>query len=829
MTLCQQAGCSGTIAADGYCDTCGFAASHQPAAAASPPPAPAAATTPPPPGAPRAAAPVGAPVAGNACRQPGCGGSIAGDGYCDTCGMAAAAAAPAAAPTPSSSSAALVTAASLAAPAPPALSSRLAQTGATSATRRSSASLRTSTTQTALGLGLVNVTPTAVGDPERAVMTSEKIQTVLGEVPEEERHCNACGRPVGRAQGGEPGRITGFCGSCRTPFDFVTNMPSLQAGELVAGQYNILGPIAHGGMGWIYLGRDKAVADRWVVLKGLLNEDDEDAIASAVAERQFLARIEHGSVVNIYNFVTWGGAGYIVMEYVGGQSLNSKLKQRRRENGGQPHPLPVAEAIAYMLGVLPALGYLHDLGLIYNDLKPANVMATGDSVKLIDVGGVMQIDDHGAAIFGTQGFQAPEVPTIGPSIASDLYTVGRTLAVLTLKFKYHEGQFQYSLPSQVDEPLFQQWESFYRFLLKATAPHPDDRFQSADEMMLQLTGVLREVVAITDGTPRPAPSSLFYGDRLTDVLVDASAETTVVEPEWSALPLPRIAATDAASAFLMDLPDDDPQRAVDSINAALDERRIEPSMEVALVQAHALVEIGRDPTAILTQTASIDPWEWRTQWIYALADLRDGKAAEAAEGFSSVWTDLPGEIAPKLAVALSAEVAGDYARAAGLYASVVATDPTYVSASFGLARCRAADGDRTGAAAAYGQVPASSSSYTEAQVASTRTMVLERPATDIPTAEELAGAASTIERLQLDAAERARLATEILEKALHGLEAGKITGRNDVTLFGSPLNEDGIRRGLESGYRELARVAPTSAERFALIDRANTIRPRSLF
>jgi len=808
MTLCHQPGCGGTIAADGYCDTCGFATSHQPAAPAPAAPAPAPPTSPPPP------RPIGGPVAAGKtlCRQAGCGGSIAADGYCDTCGLAHEPTPQPASSTTSTASGSVATAVSLAAPTTPALSSRLAQTGATSATRRSSASLRTSTVQAGLGVGLVNVTPTAIGDPERAVMTPEKVQTVLGEVPEEDRHCNACGRPVGQAQGEDPGRVTGFCGSCRTPFDFVTNMPTLQAGELVAGQYSILGPIAHGGMGWIYLGRDKAVADRWVVLKGLLNEHDEDAIASAVAERQFLARIEHGSVVNIYNFVTWGG-----------------FKQRRRENGGQPNPLPIAEAIAYVLGVLPALGYLHDLGLIYNDLKPANIMATGDAVKLIDVGGVMQIDDHDAAIFGTQGFQAPEVPTIGPSIASDLYTVGRTLAVLTLNFKYHEGQHQYGLPGQPDEPLFQQWESFYRFLLKATAPHPDDRFQSADEMTLQLTGVLREIVAITDGTPHPTPSSLFYGDRLTDLLVDASNETSVVEPEWSGLPLPKIAGTDAAAAFLMDLPDDDPMRTIESINAALNEHRIEPSMEVALVQAHALVEVGQDPQTILAQTASVDPWEWRTHWIHALTDLRDGKAAQAAEGFSRIWTDLPGEIAPKLAVALSAEVAGDYERAAGLYASVVATDPTYVSASFGLARCKAAGGDRPGAVAAYRQVPASSSTYTEAQVASTRTMVLERPETDVPTAEELAGAASTIERLQLDAAERAGLATEILEKALHGLETGQLADHKDVELFGNPMNEDGIRKGLEAGYRELARVAPTNGERFALIDRANAVRPRSLF
>ena len=250
-------------------------------------------------------------------------------------------------------------------------------------------------------------------------MSDEKIRAVLGEKPDEERFCSACGQPVGRGHGDQPGRISGFCGNCRTPFDFHTNMPKLSAGELVGGQYRILGPVAHGGMGWIYLGQDTAVSNRWVVLKGLLNQNDADAVASAVAERQFLARIEHGNIVNIYNFVTWEGAGYIVMEYVGGESLNAKLKTRRAAAGGVPNPLPLTEAIAYMLGVLPAIGYLHDSGLVYNDLKPANMMAVGDGVKLIDVGGVMLADDHNAAIFGTQGFQAPEVASMGPSIASD--------------------------------------------------------------------------------------------------------------------------------------------------------------------------------------------------------------------------------------------------------------------------------------------------------------------------------------------------------------------------------------------------------------------------
>ena len=84
-------------------------------------------------------------------------------------------------------------------------------------------------------------------------------------------------------------------------------MPQLDPGDLLGGQYEVVGCLAHGGLGWIYLARDKAVNDRWVVLKGLLNQGDEAAMTAAVAERRFLAEIEHPNIVEIYNFVTVRG------------------------------------------------------------------------------------------------------------------------------------------------------------------------------------------------------------------------------------------------------------------------------------------------------------------------------------------------------------------------------------------------------------------------------------------------------------------------------------------------------------------------------------------
>ena len=796
---CTEPDCGGAVAADGYCDTCGVKASAV-VPAPSPPPSPS------------------VPLSvGAACGRDGCTGSISDDGYCDTCGLAASASGRHT--TSSHTDGGGSPAPSLAAAMAPSTSARLATTGSS---RRQSSSVRTGTVRKQLGAGLVQVVPTPAGDPVQAVMSAEKIASVLGVVDEADRICTSCASEVGRGKDGVPGRVEGFCSTCRTPFDFVTNAPVLTAGDMVAGQYEILGPIAHGGMGWIYLGRDKAVSDRWVVLKGLLNRDDEDAALSAEAERQRLAQIEHGSIVNIYNFVTHAGAGYIVMEYVGGDSLNGKLKDRRKANGGVPDPLPPEQAIAYILGIIPAFGYLHGLGLVYNDLKPANIMVVGDAVKLIDVGAVMRSDDPNAAIFGTRGFQAPEVASMGPSVSSDLFTIGRTLAVLILNFVFHSGDSEYTLPPANAEPLFVKWESLHRFLLKSTAAHPDDRFQTADGMSVQLLAVLREMVAIQQGVARPAPSALFGGDRMAS-LIAGGDQTASETARPDVLPLPRIDPADPAASFLIDLPDE-PNEAVRLLIAA--GSTVEASREFRLRQARASIEAGRPAGEVLDSVAGQDPWEWRVSWWRGVEALRTAQYAEAAERFSHVWTELPGELAPKLAIALSAELAKDYDRASTLYDLVLTVDSTYVSAAFGLARCRSAQGDRAGALAAYERVPTSSATYFDAQVASARMLIDNQHGT--PAVADLASAASTVERLQLDAAERTRLSAEILENAL-AANAATSSGGDTITLFGAPLDDEKLRHRLESVYREQARLAETAAERIALVDRANAVRPRTLF
>ena len=233
------------------------------------------------------------------------------------------------------------------------------------------------------------------------------------------------------------------------------------------------GCIAHGGLGWIYLAIDRNVHNRWVVLKGLVHSGDADAMATAAAEALALAEVEHPNIVRIHNFVEHKDSegttvGYIVMEYVGGTSL----KQIRKAHNG---PLPPDQAVAYIVEIAPALGYLHEEGLAYCDFKPDNVMQSDEQLKLIDLGATVAMDDDDAVIYGTRGYQAPEIAWTGPTVATDVYTVGRTLAVLVMDFPQTTVHRSPARPDDV--PVFAKHESLYRAILRATDTDPAKAFR----------------------------------------------------------------------------------------------------------------------------------------------------------------------------------------------------------------------------------------------------------------------------------------------------------------------------------------------------------------
>ena len=766
---CTQPGCTGTIV-DGYCDVCG---------------------SPGPQGQP---APTAVSVRAGACAQPGCTGTIV-DGYCDVCGSPPGA--PAAdAETPVGDAAGPVsTRTGSSRLDSTALGSRRAAAGGSKITRRvQSGSQRLRSAR--LGAGLTRVPPAPVIDASLAIMRNP-------EVPEDRRTCPNCGAPVGRSRDGIPGRTEGFCANCGREYSFT---PKLQPGDLVAKQYEVAGCLAHGGLGWIYLARDKNVSDRWVVLKGLLNTGDKDALAVAIVERQFLAQVEHPLIVEIYNFVTHDDAGYIVMEYVGGTSLKQILKNRMRANNGSFDPLPVDQALAYILEVLPAFSYLHDLGLVYCDFKPDNLIQVGDAVKLIDLGGVRRIDDQESAIYGTIGYQAPEVAAIGTTVASDIYTIGRTLVVLITEFRGYQTKYVASLPPVAETPVFAEHDSLYRLIAKACAPDPADRFASVDELRVQLLGVLREVVAArTSGTALTSAAS---------VLFEAPAITSEAL-EWDELPALRVDTTDPQYPWLNNLALDNPRERLAEL-----QRAPAPSPEVRLAQARAALEL-RQPELVgqvVNQMLADDPWEWRAVWVSGLSALDSGDFAGAQSAFNAVYGQVPGELAPKLALALACERGGEAAIAEELYRTCASTDANYVAASaFGMARIRAARGDVAGAISALDLVPSTSRNFTDAR--RKRAVHLYESGQGLPA---LAQAMDSLQGVPMEQRDKAKLTAQILESAL--AEVGRTGPQTNIKIGQYAARDDSLRDGLEATYRALAATASDQERRYALVDKANAVR-----
>jgi serine/threonine-protein kinase PknG len=709
-----------------------------------------------------------------ACTQPGCTGSIV-DGYCDVCGSPA----PTGATTPSVAAGSpddpISTPSTVSRASNRLASTPLGSARAGAAGSKLTRKLGTSSTRlrgARLGAGLTHVPSIPAIDASKAILANPM-------VPEDRRNCPNCGNPVGRSRDGQPGRTEGFCPKCRSRFSF---SPKLHAGDLVGAQYQVRGCLAHGGFGWIYLAQDKNVSDRWVVLKGLLNSEDPDAVAAAIAEQTFLARVEHPLIVEIYNFVTHEGAGYIVMEYVGGTSLKTLLKQRMSANHGQYDALPIDQAIAYLLEILPAFSYLHDLGMLYCDFKPDNIIQVGDAVKLIDLGGVRRIDDLDSAIYGTVGFQAPEVAEVGPSIASDIYTLGRTLCVLAMEFRGYQSRYVDSLPPVNEVPLFQKYDSVYRLLLKACAKDPADRFQTADEFRVQLLGVLREVVADKQGVKaaQHSASSLLFGTP-----GDKSAGLGAKAAPWQQLPSLAPDDSDKMADWLKTVSVPDSAQRLELLVDAP-----ESSPQIRLEIAEAALEVGESrydmvDTAVSDLLAA-DPWEWRAVWMAGLVALARGDSAAAQSAFNAVYGQVPGELGPKLALAIACEQSGENDVAEGLYLTCARTDAT--SGSYVRARRQ-----RAGLLAGSGRgLPA------------------------------LAQAMDSIETLTIDPVDRANLAADVFRTAL--AEVQQSGPQQGLRIDGREATEPALRDGLEATYRQLADQAESRPERIALVDLANEVR-----
>ncbi|GAB2792108.1 serine/threonine-protein kinase [Amycolatopsis magusensis] len=636
-------------------------------------------------------------------------------------------------------------------------------------------------------------------DPATLVLTDPK-------VPVDHQFCGRCGAEVGRPYRGQPALRAGFCEEDGEPFDF---RPKLAAGELVGGQYQVLGCLAHGGLGWVYLATDTHLPDKYVVLKGVIDRHNAGARRLAQVERDVLTRLDHPNIVRIVDFVAHPGRGadgddeYLVMDYVGGLSLREVLKH--------PELLRVEHVITYGRAILSALDYLHGENLLYVDMTPNNVIHGDKRVKVIDLGATRAIDDRDSVPVLTPGYRVSEREhqTHGLTVRSDVYSVGCTLRTLL-------DATPGASAAEVGT------ESLDLVITRATDDY-ERRFTSAAEMSEQLDGVRREVLFL-----RPRRSVRFEN---TPELLDAGLGTVPGLAYWterdpvlgSGLPEPRVAASK------LPLPQPD----------ALDD-----AVEVELTRARARIEL-HDPRAadqaigrakeLLGPGAEQD---WRIAWHLGLLHLAEGdgleprKAAQAKSRFEAVRKAWPAEDAPKLALGYCAEVLGDRVEALRLYQNLWARDDGQVSAAFGLARCLlGATGKdeeerrehKEKAIAALDEVPGISRHYDAARIA----VVRLRVAAPVSQAD-LEDVAKRLPELFLDNESLELLTTLVRHAALEYLRGGGAGGWHGGELFGAPVTEHGLRKGLEKSFRRIAGQARDEHRYGDLVDRANEVRPLTL-
>lgn len=183
----------------------------------------------------------------------------------------------------------------------------------------------------------------------------------------------------------------------------VDSGPTFAPGQVLDGAYELVERLGGGGMGIVYRARD-AKLGRDVAIKLLRNKGDADLRRMFEREARATAQLLHPNIVTLHHVGEHEGHPFLVLELLSGETLAARLSRRGK--------LPVAEALTILDGVLGALAFAHERGVVHRDLKPNNVFLTGDQrVKVLDFGVALPLDTSpgpATRAAGTPGYMAPE-------------------------------------------------------------------------------------------------------------------------------------------------------------------------------------------------------------------------------------------------------------------------------------------------------------------------------------------------------------------------------------------------------------------------------------
>lgn len=326
----------------------------------------------------------------------------------------------------------------------------------------------------------------------------------------------------------------------------LSTIQGIQVGSVVSGRYLIEKELGRGGIGIVYLARDKELLMRPVVVKILLEKSlqNEWVVQKFRQEMEALTRIEHPGIIGVLGAGETEGKPYLVMQYVNGVNLRDAMRTEGMDLGRTAHIVRQAGQ---------ALGAAHDAGVLHRDLKPENIMLRrasegGDDVRIIDFG-IAKIKDSVVApstvtgtTVGTIAYMAPEQLSAKPvSSASDIYALG------VIAYEMVTGRHPFN-PDSVFQLLEMQRQGVrvrpqdlrpalpdaaQEVILKALSFDPRDRYQGARDFGEALARALTDESGALEATTLGYPATQPYVPnqpatpstiRPTPALADTSGE-----------------------------------------------------------------------------------------------------------------------------------------------------------------------------------------------------------------------------------------------------------------------------------------------------------------
>jgi Tol biopolymer transport system component len=289
------------------------------------------------------------------------------------------------------------------------------------------------------------------------------------------------------------------------------------------GAYEIVAALGAGGMGEVYRARDTRLS-RDVAIKVLPATfvNDSDRRARFEREAQAVAALSHPNILAVYEFGVHEGQPFVAMELLDGESLRDRLTA-----DGTPIALPVRKAVEIAIQIARGLAAAHDKQLIHRDLKPENVFLLRDGqVKILDFGLARSLVSplgSGAAetvartdpgtVLGTVGYMAPEQVRAGPLDArADLFALGAVLYEMLAgrrAFQRETGAETMTAILREDPPELAGSRpdlspALDRIVRHALEKNPDERFQSARDVVFALSALSGSGSAMTAAMPAAA-------------------------------------------------------------------------------------------------------------------------------------------------------------------------------------------------------------------------------------------------------------------------------------------------------------------------------------